>query len=81
LRSNNKAGCEALERGVDAHRSGRFEKALLAYKAALSAAPGDAESARLTGLALAHSVGLQKRFPFLIKRLRRSPSRWITGSI
>jgi tetratricopeptide (TPR) repeat protein len=75
LRSDNKAGREALERGVSAHRSGRFEEALLAYRAALSAAPGDAETASLAGLALVHCGRPAEALSFLNQAVAAEPEQ------
>jgi tetratricopeptide (TPR) repeat protein len=75
LHSNNKIGREALERGVEAHRAGRFEEALTEYRAALSAAPGDAETASLTGLALVHCGRPEEALPFLNQAVVSEPDQ------
>lgn len=75
MRSDHKVSREALERGVRAHRLGRFEEALLAYRAALAAAPADAEAASLTGLALVHCGRHAEALSFLDQAVAAEPEQ------
>lgn len=45
---------QAIERGLTAHQSNKFDEALTAYREALEILPDDAEAASLCGLALTH---------------------------
>jgi tetratricopeptide (TPR) repeat protein len=62
-----------IEAGIVAHRDGRLEDALTAYRAALTAAPDDAEAASLTGLVLLHLDRLEEAGPLLRTAAEREP--------
>jgi tetratricopeptide (TPR) repeat protein len=62
-----------IEAGIAAHRDGRLEDALVAYRAALEAAPDDAEAASLTGLVLLHLGRTDEAGPLLRGAAEREP--------
>ncbi len=62
-----------IEAGIAAHRDGRLEDALTAYRAALAAAPDDAEAASLTGFVLLHLGRLEEAGPLLRAAAEREP--------
>lgn len=74
MHSDNKPLDGALQRGLAAHQAGRFMQALVEYRAALAAAPDDAELASLTGLALVHCGRPEEAIPFLNQAVTSEPN-------
>jgi tetratricopeptide (TPR) repeat protein len=66
---------EAMERAVAAHRAGRQEDALAAYRAALALRPDDAEAASLTGLLLAQAGRSADALPLLERAVGLDPGQ------
>lgn len=65
---------ETLDRALAAHRAGRLEDALAAYRAAQSLRPDDPEAASLTGLALAQSGRAAEALPLLERAAELAPA-------
>lgn len=66
---------ETMEKGVTAHRAGRFDEALACYRAALAIQPNDAEAASLCGLALVHAGEPEKALPLLVSAVKLEPGQ------
>lgn len=75
MRTNNKKGADAIEMGIAAHRAGRFDEALVAYQAARTAQPDNAEIASLMGLALVHSGRAAEALVLLNQAVTREPDQ------
>jgi tetratricopeptide (TPR) repeat protein len=65
---------ETLDRALAAHRVGRLEDALAAYRAAQALRPDDPEAASLTGLALAQSGRPAEALPLLERAVSLAPA-------
>jgi tetratricopeptide (TPR) repeat protein len=65
---------ETLDRALAAHRAGRLEDALAAYRAAQALRPDDPEAASLTGLALAQSGRAAEALPLLERAVGLAPA-------
>ena len=66
---------ETIERALAAHRAGRLEDALAAYRAALALRPDDAEASSLTGLALAQAGRPGEALPLLERAVELDPGQ------
>ena len=64
-----------LDRGAAAHRTGRLEDAVAAYRAALELKPNDPEATSLLGLAICQSGRASDGLPLLRKAASRAPDQ------
>ncbi|PQA89022.1 tetratricopeptide repeat-containing sulfotransferase family protein [Hyphococcus luteus] len=64
---------QTIDAAAAAHQAGRFEDALKGYRAALEAAPEDAEVNSLVGLALTHLHRFDEAGPYLEKAVKAEP--------
>ena len=66
---------DSIDRGIQAHRAGRYDDALGHYRRALDAVNGDAEALSLSGLALLHMGQHDRALPMLHRAVEQEPAQ------